>query len=282
LSNILTIDLEDWYHLLDYEPTRDISSWDHYEPRIIEMSEFLLKFLRDNNVKATVFILGWIAERYPEVVLEFRDQGHEIGSHSYSHPLLYNLTKSNFRYDLLKSKEILENIVNLSITSYRAPGFSVKDENIWVLDILAEEGFTHDCSIFPARRAHGGLRSSRLIKPFIYTSAHGFSIKCFPMSTFSKFGVRIPYSGGGYFRLLPKLILDLMFQHSDYNMTYFHPRDFDVDQPMLHGLSVFRRFKAYYGINTTKQKLEGLLKSSKFIKLSEYDGTFDKLEYAGK
>ena len=188
------------------------------------------------------------------------------------------MSPEQFRSDLLKSKVVIEDVINERVLSFRAPGFSVNSSNLWVFDILLSEGFEVDCSIFPAKRAHGGLLNSKLVEPFIYQSPFGSSLKCFPMSTFNFIGLRVAYSGGGYFRLLPAKILMSIFAKSKYNMTYFHPRDFDTAQPKLSGLSLFRSFKAYYGIPETEKKLSNVLKQHKFGPVSKYDGQFIKIQ----
>ena len=265
---ILTFDIEEWFHILDHDSVSNPASWDEYESRLNENVEKILYLLDDTNQKATFFVLGWIAEKYPDVVKKIKFSGHEIGSHSCYHQLIYEQDKRIFQDDLEKSLSVLEDLTGEKVRYYRAPGFSLTEDCLWAFDVLAENGIEIDCSIFPAGRAHGGFKGFGKAMPARIDTGSGV-IKEFPINTVRFFQKNIIFSGGGYFRLFPYFFMRSWFDSEPYIMTYFHPRDFDLGQPVIRGLSTVRKFKAYYGINAAFEKLEKLLNEFEFIDLSE-------------
>lgn len=269
---ILSFDIEEWFHILDNQSTRGEAEWSNYECRVHNNVDRILDILTVNNQTATFFCLGWIAEKYPEIVKKINDLGFEIGSHTDMHQLIYEQSPEQFGKDLSTSIDRLQNITGKKVRAFRAPGFSIREENKWAMDILAENGIEMDCSIFPANRAHGGYRSFLSAGPSIIES-RGIKIKEFPVNVYSLFGRRIVFSGGGYFRLLPYSVIRHMMNRSDYVMTYFHPRDFDPDQPVIKDVSLLRMFKSYYGLDLSFIKLKKLLADFEFVDL----GTADEL-----
>lgn len=253
--NILTFDIEEWFHLLDNPSTKSEKEWSNYESRIHQNMDKIFNLLDQKNLKATFFIVGWIAEQYPDIVKKIDSLGYEIGSHTHMHQLLYGQTKGEVQNDLKRSMNILESITGKKVTSFRAPGFSITEGNKWVFEVLAENGITHDSSIFPAGRSHGGYSSFPHAIPSII-NIHGYSIKEFPISTVSIMGVKYIYSGGGYFRITPYSLIKHWTKKSEYVMTYFHPRDFDPNQPMIKELSYSRKFKSYAGLKNCIKKLD--------------------------
>lgn len=264
---ILTVDLEDWFHLLDHSQTQSPESWELFSPRIENNTLDLLNLFEKHKVTATFFVLGWIAEQYPDLVRDIVKRGHHIGTHSHYHQLAYEQTPLEFEADLCMSLESINKACGVWPTSYRAPGFSIGKTNLWAFDVLVKNGITEDCSVFPARRAHGGLKEFPVDQPCLINSYDGLELLCFPMTTGSFLGTRFVFSGGGYFRFIPHFLLSNLFEYNDYVMTYFHPRDFDPDQPKLHGLSALRRFKSYYGLKSAKQKLDMILTNFQFCDL---------------
>jgi peptidoglycan-N-acetylglucosamine deacetylase len=262
LLNILTIDLEDWYHVLDNRYIDNVNSWKDYPSRVVRNTQMILDVLDQKNQKATFFCLGWVAEQHPSLILEILRRGHELGSHSYRHKLAFTQSKKEFREDLYRSINILQDISGSKIKAYRAPGFSVTKDNPWVFEELIEIGITHDCSVFPANRAHGGYLGLP-DKPFILDS-NGGVLKCLPMNRLHLMGIDIVFSGGGYFRLFNYQIIKQMMLRSDYVMTYFHPRDFDLFQPLIPGLSLPRKFKSYVGLKGALHKFERLINEFNF------------------
>ena len=265
---ILTFDIEDWFHILDFDATKKVSSWKNFESRIHRNMDIIHEILEKNNLKATFFILSWIAEKYPEVVKKISDMGYEIGSHTYSHQLAYEQTRVEFYKDVDKSVKIIEDLIGEKVKCFRAPGFSITNKNLWAFEILKELGIEFDSSVFCTSRAHGGLKGFSIFEPSILRF-NGEILKEFPISSHNILGKRIVFSGGGYFRLFPYYFIKKWSKKNEYLMTYFHPRDFDYEQPILEGLSSLRRFKCYVGLKKSRSKLEKLLDIHKFIDINE-------------
>jgi polysaccharide deacetylase family protein (PEP-CTERM system associated) len=271
---ILTFDIEDWFHILDNQSTKTADNWQHYERRLDSNVDRILGLLYERDLKATFFCLGWVAREFPHVIEGIVGQGHEVATHSDQHQLAYEQTPGEFRADLDTSIKSLEDVSGQRIRAYRAPGFSVMEENSWVFEELISAGIEVDCSIFPANRSHGGFPGFGAATPSLLKTESGI-IREFPINTTKLFGTNIIFSGGGYFRLLPEVLLKRYFERSDYVMTYFHPRDFDPGQPMIAGLSAMRKFKSYYGLKQAQAKLEGLLDAYEFVSLREAEEKID-------
>ena len=262
--NILTFDIEEWFHLLDHPETRNEHKWLGFESRFEGNLERILAIINENNVNATFFCLGWIAEKYPKLIAKIAEQGYEIACHSSRHQLAFNQTPAEFKADLLKAKNQISSATGLEVTVYRIPGFSLTNKTLWALDILSEEGFDVDSSVFPAVRGHGGLPQFISDKPCLIKTSSGL-LREFPLNTKSILGNSIVFSGGGYFRLFPYFLLAKLFKDSEYTMTYFHPRDFDPNQPVVDNLSLSRRFKSYVGLKGAEIKLRKILNKFDFI-----------------
>ena len=260
---ILTFDIEDWFHILDNPYTKDPTQWEKLPSRIELGVERILQLLEETNCNATFFCLGWIAEKYPDVIKKISESGYHVGTHSYAHQLAYNQTKKEFENDLYKSISILSDITGKPIDSYRAPGFSIKKSNLWAFEILYKHGIKYDSSVFPANRAHGGFPEYKVALPSIIKTDH-FELKSMPINTTKFFGQRVIYSGGGYFRFFPSFFLEKRFKNDNYIMTYFHPRDFDKNQPKIPGLNMYREFKCYVGIRGAYSKLKKIIKLNDF------------------
>ena len=271
---ILTFDIEEWFHILDNDSTKTLREWSNFESRIHTNMDKIFDLLEKSNLKATFFVVGWIAEKYPEIIKKIDSFGSELGSHTNMHQLMYEQNRAEVKEDLLKSIDILQSITGKKVTSFRAPGFSITEKNKWVLEVLAENGITHDSSIFPAGRAHGGFPSYSIAKPSII-ELNGYKLKEFPINTASILSKKWIYSGGGYFRLTPYSLIKYWSKSSNYIMTYFHPRDFDPGQPMIKELSLSRKFKSYVGLSNCMHKLEKWTTDFKFTDLEEADKSID-------
>jgi peptidoglycan-N-acetylglucosamine deacetylase len=256
----ITFDIEDWFHILDHPETANPSSWDKFESRIDHGVGLILDLM---DLKGTFFCLGWIAEKHPHIIKRIDAAGHHIGTHSYYHQLAYEQKEDEYRKDLSDSIKILSELTGKKIDAYRAPGFSIKESNLWAFDVMAEEGIKYDSSVFPANRAHGGLPQFTTDQPCKVITKKGYEIIELPINTASLLGHKFVFSGGGYFRLLPEWYLKKLFKSQNYVMTYFHPRDFDSGQPMIPGLSRFRKFKSYSGINNCLIKLNEIASLNK-------------------
>jgi polysaccharide deacetylase family protein (PEP-CTERM system associated) len=230
--------------------------------------------LEQTNQQATFFCLGWVARKHPNIIREIADRGYEIATHSDLHQLAYEQSRYEFTNDLETSIKALEDVIGKKIRAYRAPGFSIKQENKWVFEVLVKNGIEMDCSIFPAKRSHGGFEQFGVAEP-CWIDFDGHRLKEFPINTFNGLGKPLIFSGGGYFRLLPYPILQQLTKQSEYVMTYFHPRDFDANQPMIEELSRLRKFKSYYGLAGCLDKLQELLTAFPFIDLATAEQQVD-------
>jgi polysaccharide deacetylase family protein (PEP-CTERM system associated) len=271
---ILTFDIEDWFHILDNKSTRDEQSWKAFPSRIDKNIDLIFEILHRYNQKATFFCLGWIAEKNPELIKRIISNGFEIGSHSYSHQLVYEQNPDDFRRDLKKSIAILEDLSGQKIKYYRAPGFSIRRDCFWTFEILAEAGIELDCSVFPARRNHGGLPSFNTDGPAII-DYKGIRIKELPVSVKRISGVKMIFSGGGYFRVFPYWLIRRLVWNSDYLMSYFHPRDFDPSQPRLRNMEPSRYFKTYVGLSGATDKINSLLRDFSFVNVTNAANSID-------
>ncbi len=264
---VLTFDIEEWFHLLDNTSTKTEVQWSGFEPRIHKNMEVIYNILEKSNVGATFFVVGWMAQKFPEVIREISDRGYEIGSHTHLHQLVYEQDRNTFFRDVEKSIKTIEDCTGKKVTSFRAPGFSIMEKNKWAFEVLYELGITVDSSVFPASRSHGGLPAYKVAEPSLL-EYNGAKLMEFPINTHFILGKPFIFSGGGYFRILPYRIIKSCTQKADYVMSYFHPRDFDYGQPVIKELSQTRKFKSYVGLKSCKPKLEQWLKDFHFIDLN--------------
>lgn len=265
---ILTFDIEDWFHILDNSSTLGVSEWSNFESRIHSNMNKIFEIIDENNVSATFFVVGWIAKKYPEIIKQISKRGYEIGSHTHLHQLVYNQNYNSFFNDLEMSIKTIEDCSGKKVKSFRAPGFSITESNKWAFEVLHELGIENDSSVFPAGRAHGGFPSFNYSTPTIL-EYNGIELREFPINTHNFMGKPIIFSGGGYFRLCPYFFIKSWTKKSNYIMTYFHPRDFDPEQPMIPGLSLERKFKSYVGLRGSKFKLNKWLKDFDFMDLNQ-------------
>jgi polysaccharide deacetylase family protein (PEP-CTERM system associated) len=269
--NILTFDIEDWY-------CHDVISrnvdWDNYEVRLYEGVEKILVALSERHLHATFFCLGWVAEKHPQIIRDIAGQGHQIGCHSYQHELASYFTEAQFREDTMRAKNAIEDVIGRKVELFRAPAFSITKLNLFCIDVLAELGFTTDCSIFPATRDYGGMPSYGTAKPSIIEH-NGYKLKEFPIAPMSLFNRQVVCSGGGYFRLFPYWLIKKFTEQSDYVMTYFHPSDFDPDQPKMDWLPMLRQWKNSVGLKGAYRKFLRYLDDFDFVNIEEADKTID-------
>lgn len=257
-ETLLSFDIEDWFHILAHEPLKLPHSWLGLESRIDYGVNQILSLLDRYEARATFFVLGWIAKKYPYIIEQIKSAGHHIGSHSMNHQLVFEQQPAEFISDLTESKKIIEDIIQSKVDYYRAPGFSITEETLWAFDALLECGFTTDCSLFPYTRSHGGIRISCPNEPFLIDTPNG-TLRELPMSTNAFGKINFIAFGGGYFRLTPKFLITHLNNTARYKMVYLHPREFDVKQPKIKGLSHYRSFKHYIGLKTVSKKLEIIL-----------------------
>ena len=261
---ILTFDIEDWFHLLDNASTKTEKEWSNFAPRIHQNMETIFKVLDHTEVRASFFVVGWMAQQFPEIIREIVNRGYEIGSHTHLHQLAYEQNRIEFYQDVDRSIKVLEDVSGKKVKMFRAPGFSITEKNKWAFEILYELGIEIDSSVFPAGRAHGGMPNYGVAKPSIL-KYNGIQLKEFPINTRKVMGKSLIYSGGGYFRLTPYCLLKNWTRNDDYVMTYLHPRDLDPNQPMIDELTIHRKFKSYVGLKSAEYKLTRWLTDFEFI-----------------
>ena len=271
IQDALTIDVEDWFHVLDLEGAPSIGEWANLPSRVEKNFESLLEILAEREVRATCFFLGWVAERFPHLVRRAVDAGHEIASHGYAHELIYEQGEEAFFADVQRSKAILEDTSRSPVVGYRAPGFSIVKETPWALRRLVEAGFRYDASIFPGARGHGGLAEAPLEAASVDTGSG--EIVEFPISMVQIAGRRVCFFGGGYLRLFPYGVIHRMAQQvkreGRFVVFYVHPREIDPEQPRIP-MNWKRRFKSYVNIATTEKKLRRLVRDFEFKPLVEF------------
>lgn len=272
--NILTFDVEEWFHLLDHSSTKGELQWANFESRLDLNMNKIFKLLEEKDQKATFFCLGWVAKNFPNIIKKIDSLGHEVATHSDKHQLVYEQSRKEFKDDLSSSIKSIEDITGKKVRTYRAPGFSIKEENKWAFEEIINHGIEIDCSIFPAKRSHGGFEEYGHSNPSIL-NIDGKELKEFPINLHKAFTKNLIFSGGGYFRLLPYPIIKYLMNNSEYVMSYFHPRDFDFEQPMIEDLSYFRKFKSYYGLKGSFNKLERLIEDFEFIDINQADINID-------
>ena len=272
--NILTFDVEEWFHLLDFDATRTEAYWGKYEVRIYENMERVFRILEDTNSKATFFIIGWIAKTYPELVRKIADK-YQIGSHTMTHQLVWQQNREEFKEDVSVSIKLLEDITGKKVDCFRAPGFSIRESEAWAFEILSELGIKYDSSVFPAPASHGGMPSFGAAVPSI-VEAGGVKMKEFPIPYHKLAGQHIVFNGGGYFRLMPYGIISKWTkQCCNYCLSYIHPRDLDAGQPMLEGLPLARKFKSYVGLKGAENKLRKYLTEFEFTDIDTASQSID-------
>ena len=271
VTNILTIDVEDWY--MD----TDISTWSSYEDRIVQSTQKILEILDERNTKATFFVVGYVAEHFPELIEDIKDGGHEIGTHGYSHTSIKKETPSEFEEDLLKSIGILEEITKDKIRGHRACEFSIGEETFWAIDILKANGLKYDSSVFPVKTHLYGVPDAPLYPYHISSS----NIKIdnpvedfleLPLSVYKLPIVHknIPVAGGFYLRFFPYWFINLALKKIDKMgkpaIVYAHPWEFDLEQPRINRLKPGH----YYRLSTTEKKFKRLLKDFEFTSVSAW------------
>ena len=264
ILNALTIDVEEHFQVHAFESVIARSAWDRYPSRVVANTQRILRLLAEYNLHATFFILGWIADRYPELVSEIAAQGHEIATHGYWHELVYRQTPAEFATDLGQSVDAIVRACGLQPLGYRAPGFSITKQSLWALDIMRDNTIKYDSSIFPlsAHDRYGIRNANRLAN-----QVHG-ELWEFPVSTIRLGKQNWPVAGGGYFRLFPLWLTRRAIRHLNADgqpaIIYLHPWEFDPDQPRIPNAPRLSRFRHYVNIDKTESRLRTLLSEFQF------------------
>lgn len=267
MLNALTIDVEDYYHVSAFESVIRREDWDRYESRVAQNTHRILDLLYEHKTKATFFVLGWVAERQPKLVQAIHEGGHEVASHGYAHQRIDTQTPGQFREETRRSKQILEDTIGDSIIGYRAASYSITAATLWALDILREEGFLYDSSIFPIRHDRYGIPGSQRFCYVLNGQGGSGLVEC-PPSTVRVAGVNIPIAGGGYFRLFPYWVTRwgirrLNEEEHQPAVVYVHPWEIDPEQPRLRANPI-SRFRHYVNLKGVEERLTRLLQDFRF------------------
>lgn len=258
-KSVFSVDVEEWFHILDVPSTPALKEWGALEPRVEKSFRSMLEVFAEKNVRTTLFFLAWVVERYPHLVRESVASGHEIASHGYAHELVYRQDRATFSADIKKAKDIIEQVAGSAVRGYRAPGFSVTRGTPWFHDAVAGAGYAYDSSIFPAERGHGGAPGA-LAVPHVVATAHGELVE-FPISLSSMFGKPMYFFGGGYLRFFPYALMlskaKAVLREGRPVVFYLHPREVDPGHPRLP-MSVKRRFMTYHNLRSTMPKMRRL------------------------
>lgn len=264
--NAMTVDVEDYFHVSAFEGVVCRSTWDRFESRVSANTEGLLELFSAANVKATFFVLGWVAERFPALVRTIAGAGHELASHGYHHQLLYQVSPSHFREDIRRAKASIEQACGQPVLGYRAPSYSIVESSMWAVDVLIEEGYAYDASIFPIHHDRYGIPDAPR-HPFVLERAAGKLLEV-PASTVRVGSVNLPIAGGGYFRLLPYAWTRWGIGRVNQVETkpvvfYLHPWEIDPDQPRI-AAARSTMLRHYGGLRRTLPRLRRLLSDFQF------------------
>jgi polysaccharide deacetylase family protein (PEP-CTERM system associated) len=268
----LTIDVEDYFQVTAFEHCVERDDWPSFSSRVERNTQALLEMFARHDVRGTFFVLGWIAQRYPQLVREIAAAGHEIASHGYWHRRIYLQSPDEFRADVRRAREVLEDAIGNSVTMYRAPTFSITHRSLWALPILVEEGFTLDASIFPIRHDRYGMPNAQSALHRLETPSG--PLWEFPPTVARIAGWRLPVGGGGYFRLLPwgatrSLWRRCMKANTEPLMFYLHPWEIDPDQPRVAGVGRLATARHRLNLRSTARKLQALLTEFPFGTISD-------------
>jgi polysaccharide deacetylase family protein (PEP-CTERM system associated) len=267
ITNALTIDVEDYFHVSALASSIHRDSWTSQESRVVGSTQRLLDLFEKFDVRATFFVLGWVAERHPQLVKDISARGHEIACHGYSHELVYEQSPERFRDETIRSKSLLEDIIGAEVLGYRAASYSIVRKSLWALDTLVDLGFAYDSSIFPVRHDRYGIPDAQRVPHRISTPGKQ-SIVEWPLSTARALGLKIPVSGGGYFRLLPYWVTRWGLKSINEReqrpfIFYLHPWEVDPEQPRVSA-SWLSRLRHYTNLERCEERLRRLLGEFRF------------------
>ena len=269
VTNALTIDVEDYFQVSAFAPYIRRSEWDARECRVERNVGRILELLSQQDIKATFFTLGWLADRYPQLVRAIVAGGHELASHGYGHERASDLSRDAFTQDVTRAKKLLEDLGGQPVLGYRAPSFSIGTANLWAFDVLAAAGHEYSSSVYPIKHDHYGMPDS---PRFAYRLANGMLEV--PVTTLRVMNRNLPSSGGGYFRLLPYAVSRWMLrkvnrEDRESAVFYFHPWEIDPGQPRIAGIDAKTRFRHYVNIGRTEGRLQSLLQDFRWGRMDQ-------------
>lgn len=269
--NAFSIDVEEWFHLLQVDDAPPPEAWREQESRVERNTQRLLALLEEAGVRCTCFLLGWVVEHHPELARRIAAAGHEIATHGYAHERVEEIGPQRFREDLERAIEVTRRILGVRPVGYRAPGFSITARTPWAFGILKDLGMHYDSSVFPAAHGHGGIPDAQPV-PHRVALDRGGALLEFPISVTTLLGRRTGYCGGGYLRLFPYTFVRSRIAAANRRgepvLVYVHPRDLDPDQPRV-AMPLARRFKSYVNLGRTEGKLRRLVRDFRFGTVSQ-------------
>ena len=269
ITNALTVDVEDYFQVSAFEPHIDRADWDRLECRVERNIARILELFAQYDAKATFFTLGWVAQRYPALVREIVQQGHELASHGFAHQRASSLSEADFFADISQARSLLEDIAGVAVQGYRAPSFSINERNLWAFDALSRAGYAYSSSVYPIRHDHYGMPDA---PRFPHWRASG--LLEIPITTLRLRERNYPASGGGYFRLLPYRASKWMFTQVNQVeqqpvVFYFHPWEIDPEQPRVEAAAAKAKFRHYLNLNRMERRLAQLLQDFRWGRMDE-------------
>jgi polysaccharide deacetylase family protein (PEP-CTERM system associated) len=273
--NAFSVDVEDYFQVVSFENAIRREDWERLEPRVERNTRRLLELCARSDVRGTFFVLGWVAERFPGLVRDIRAAGHELGTHGQDHRRVTTLTPAQFRADVRRSKATIEDTAGVEVIGYRAPNYSIVRETLWAMDILAEEGFRYDSSIFPIRHDRYGIPDFPRF-PKRMRGTNGTALHEFPISTIRLAGMNLPFVGGGYLRHFPLAFIRWGMRRLNREehrpaMVYIHPWELDPDQPRQQ-VGWLTRVRHYRNLAATEDRLARLFNEYRFGTVREVLG----------
>jgi len=269
IQNALTVDVEDYFQVSAFASRISPQSWDQLPCRVERNMDVILGMFAEHKVRATFFTLGWIAERYPAIVRQLVEQGHELASHGYAHQRACDQTREDFFQDIVRAKKLLEDIGGVTVIGYRAPSFSIGRSNLWAQACLREAGYSYSSSVYPIRHDHYGMHEA---PRFAFYPKDGKGLLELPVTTVRLLNQNLPAGGGGYFRLLPYSLSRWCIEHVNKVderpcVFYFHPWEIDPEQPRQEGISLKTRFRHYVNLSSMEHRLRKLCKDFRWERM---------------
>lgn len=269
VTNAMSVDVEDYFQVAAFDRYIDPMQWDELPHRVDNNTRRILDLFERYDVKSTFFVLGWVAERYPQLVKDIVSQGHELASHGYGHQKATSQSVEEFRADIVKAKQILEDIGGVRVKGYRAPSYSVSKKNLWVHDELLQAGYQYSSSVYPVKHDLYGIPDA---PRFAYQCPNG--LLEIPITTVRFAAKNFPSGGGGFFRFFPYsfskwLIKNVNQRDGQSSIFYFHPWEIDPDQPRQTGISLKSRFRHYLNLQKTEQRLSRLMNDFKWDRMDK-------------
>jgi polysaccharide deacetylase family protein (PEP-CTERM system associated) len=267
-THIMTVDVEDYFMVEAFSDSVSPETWSDWPSRVVDNTKRILDLFDTYNVKGTFFFVGWVAEKFPELVRNVHARKHELACHSYWHRTVYSLTPDEFRHDTRAAMRAIEDAAGVKVEGYRAPSWSITKDSLWALDILADEGFTYDSSIYPIRHDLYGVPGAHRF-PYELRCKGGIRLREYPPATIRLLGQNLPGAGGGYLRIFPLAYTDFVFrefekEHGERVVVYFHPWELDPGQPRIRG-KMKSRFRHYTNLAKMEGRVRHLLETHSFV-----------------